>query len=492
MKRQNIILPVALLLMTVFLTGYIATRQSSDHPSVSDDDESGIALETRRLGQDDFEIEIGFSEATPSHLQASLFSKGEQVDPGAVRLDVSLVRPDKGTENLTFVPDNNLLKSLEPIDKPHTFKVLVKANHQGSNYQWEYWQIEQGIEMDSADLEKAGIEMRVAGPAEIGSSLTLPGQIQANPRRLAHVAPRIPGVVIEVRKYLGDAVKTGEILAVLESRDLADLKSRYLVATRQMELAKANFERERQLWKEKISAKADYLIAKNDWATSRALAKAAAQKLGALTLNRGDLRAIASGKDNAFSRYELKAPFAGEVVAYHLALGESVNADTRVYTIADLSTVWGEINVYTKNLSAVQIGQTVRIRAQDTALSTTGKVFYIEPIIDAKTRSTQAFVEIENANKKWHPGFFITAEILKNRKPIPVAVTVDAVQNDQEQNIVFVWHDGLFEARPVVTGRQNEQWIEIREGLDAGEHYASQNSFVLKSEFVKSSMDFDD
>lgn len=441
----------------------------------------------KHLSQAGIEIEIDLSEeGGVPRFEASAFEDEQLIDPEKVQLTVTLKRPDGRSESFSFEPEGEHLISFEPVAEPHLFKVEVAARYQGKTYRWDYWQAEGGIELSAAALLDARIELKTAGPAAIETVLMLPGQIQLDPRRVAHVVPRVEGVVTKVRKYLGDTVKAGEILAMLESREIADLKSQYLVALRRLELANATLVRERQLWKEKVSAKQDYLVAKKDWAETKALAEAAAQKLKALNLSAADLRAIASGKGGPFSWYELRAPFGGEVVEQHLALGEAVKADTKVYTIADLSTVWGEITVYSKDLNAVRKGQMVTVRAEDTGETIKGTVFYVEPLVGKKTRSAKAYVEIANPHRRWRPGLFVTVEVLQERSEVPVAVAVEAVQTYREKPVVFVRYGAIFEPRPVVLGRRGEKWVEIRQGLAADERYASRNSFVLKSELGKS------
>ncbi len=492
MNSKNIIAIGAVLLLGVVLAWWLLRAVPVGNPSESAGHEAheGHEEETgemKRLSQDGIEIEIGLAEkGGVPHFEATALEDEKAIDPKALQLTVTLKRPDGRSETLAFETDGDRLKSVQAVPEPHLFKVEVTARYREKTYQWDYWQAEGGIELSDAALEASRIEIETAGPAAIETVLTLPGQIQLDPRRVAHVVPRVEGVVTQVRKYLGDTVKADEILAVLESREIADLKSQYLVALRRLELANATLVRERQLWKAKVSAEQDYLVAKTEWAQSKALAEAAGQKLKALDLSSADLHAIASGKGGAFSRYVLRAPFAGEVVNKHLALGEAVKADTKVYTIADLSTVWGEITVYSKDLNAVRKGQTVTVQAEDTGEATKGTVFYVEPLIGKQTRSAKAYVEIANPHRRWRPGLFVTVEVLQERSEVPVAVVVGAVQTYQDKPVVFVRYDDIFEPRQVVLGRRDEKRVEIRQGLAAGERYASRNSFVLKSELGKS------
>ena len=346
--------------------------------------------------------------------------------------------------------------------------------------------IEERIELQPGAIEEAGIDIQVAGPALIQTTLTFPGEIQYNPRRVAHVVPRVEGVIVEVHKFLGDTVESDEILSVLESRELADLKSQYLVTLKRLDLARELFKRKEYLWKEKVSAEQDYLVAKEELAEAKILAEAAAQKLYALDLSKAHLQALRSKANATFSRYELRAPFAGEVVETHIALGEAVTAEAKVYTIADLTTVWGEITIYSKDLNQIRRGQEVTVKATDMTLTTEGKVFYIGPLIRQQTRSAKAYVEIPNPRGRWRPGMFITAEVMLEKNKVPVAVIAEAVQTYQDRSVVFVQQGNFFEPRPVVLGQEENQWVEVRQGLSAGERYAARNSFVLKSELGKS------
>ena len=170
------------------------------------------------------------------------------------------------------------------------------------------------------------------------------------------------------------------------------------------------------------------------------------------------------------------------MVEKHLARGETAQADADVFTIADLSTVWAEITVYAKDLSSVQVGQAVTVRAADTAYTAGGKLFYVGRLVGEQTRSAKAYVEIPNPQRRWRPGLFVTVEVVQEEMEVPVAVVAEAIQTHQDRPVVFVEHENIFEVRPVTLGRRDGEWVEVREGLSAGERYAAQNSFVVKAE----------
>ncbi|MGH8593799.1 MAG: efflux RND transporter periplasmic adaptor subunit, partial [Gammaproteobacteria bacterium] len=216
MKGKNALAVVTVTLVVLVLAGLILSmdnpsgdRAEAEHdatPAAHEEEKEGDqGLHGRRLAQDGFEIEIGLSEAEDApHFQAAAYEDKKPVSPEAVQLTLDLQRPGKEPETLYFQVEGDHLRSPEAIAEPHVFAVKAVAQYQGKTYRWDYWQVEGGIELPSGAVEEAGIEVKPAGPAALKTVLALPGEIQLNPRRVAHVVPRVEGVVVEVRKELGD------------------------------------------------------------------------------------------------------------------------------------------------------------------------------------------------------------------------------------------------------------------------------------------------
>src|SRR3990172_11405402 len=121
------------------------------------------------------------------------------------------------------------------------------------------------VKLHEEDLKEFGIEVKEAGPGKLDLQIELPGEITPNEDRLVHIVPRAPGVVRSVYRSVGDTVRSGDLLAVLDSRDLADVKTAYLGALKRTEIAKTNMRREEELWKKRISPELDYLEAKKTY-----------------------------------------------------------------------------------------------------------------------------------------------------------------------------------------------------------------------------------
>lgn len=295
MKGKNA-LAIALVILTGLILGTLILRMGNrsgedveraglePHAGHEEGKEEAQGPRGKRLAQDGFEIELGLQEqqGSPPYFLAYVYEKEKPVSPEAVQLALEIERAGKKVQTIPFQVEGDHLRSREAIAKPHVFAIKVMASYQGKTYRWDYWLVEGGIELPPGAVEEAGIEVKAAGPAAIRTVLALPGEIQLNPRRVAHVVPRVEGVVVEVRKYLGDKVKPDEVLAVLQSRELAELTSQYVVAVSSLDLARATFTREERLWKEKISPEQDYLVAKKELTAAGIHMVEMAQKLLAL------------------------------------------------------------------------------------------------------------------------------------------------------------------------------------------------------------------
>jgi cobalt-zinc-cadmium efflux system membrane fusion protein len=341
------------------------------------------------------------------------------------------------------------------------------------------------IVLTPAQRERLGITVATAAGGRLVSSIELPGQIVLNADREAHITPRVGGVVTEVRKVLGDRVEAGETLAVIESRELADLHADYLAATTRVALAEATHKREAELWQKKISAERDYLEAKQALAEARIAERQARQKLGALGFGAAELASLARRDAGALTRFPVVSLIAGTVVEKHVTLGEVAQLDEPVYTIADLGTVWIDLNVYPRDLPWVETGDPVEIEVPATGARATGRIAYVQPLADTETRAVLARIVQDNSDGRWRPGLVVTAHVTMDAIEVPVRIPRSAVQTVGGEPVVFLAEAAGFAARKVTLGRGDAESVEVVAGLAPGERYVVGNSFVLKAELGK-------
>lgn len=345
---------------------------------------------------------------------------------------------------------------------------------------------EEVVHLSDDELQEFGITLATAEAGALDQYIDLPGEIVLNADRMAHVVPRVSGIVREVRMTVGDKVNmAGELMAVIESRELADGKAAFLAAAEREALAQNNFNREEKLWEKKVTSEQEYLDARQALAEARIAKNSAEQQLHALGFSDAELKTLPGHPDATYTRFAIRAPLAGTIIEKHMTLGENVNADTDVFTIADLSTVWVDINVYQKDLVNIRKGQTVVIEIGHGISPAAGTIAWVGPQVDETTRTAKARMELPNPDGNLRPGLFVTARVAVGSAPADIVVPKNALQAFEERTVLFVRTDKGFEPRPVEVGRHNGTKVEILSGLLAGQTYVSQGAFTLKAQLSK-------
>lgn len=360
-------------------------------------------------------------------------------------------------------------------------KAASAAKEEGDEGHGEEGHSEEGGEeegkltLSAEQIKAAGVALEAAAPRDLGTVVSFPGEIRFDEDRTAHVVPRVPGVVEAVQANLGETVKKGQVLAVIASQQISDLRSEQQAAQRRLELARLTLRREQQLWQERISAEQDYLQARQALQEAEIALANARQKVAAV------------GPAGAGNRYELRAPFDAVVVEKHLSVGEVVDATSNAFTLSDLSRVWATFAVAPRELDKVRTGRTVMVSAPDLGAQVEGKVNYVGSLLGEQNRAATVRASLANPDGAWRPGLFVNVAVSIERFEAAVVVPEIALQSLDAQTVVFARTEQGFEARPVTTGRRDAGQVEITSGLAAGTQVAAAGSFVLKSELGKGS-----
>lgn len=332
--------------------------------------------------------------------------------------------------------------------------------------------------LNEQQIQAAGIQLAKAQPRQISTLLSLPGEVRFDEDRTSHIVPRAAGVVESVKVNLGQKVKQGELLAVIASQQISDQRSELAASERRVELARTTFQRERQLWQDKISAEQDYLLARQTLQEAEIALNNARQKMNALSGS----TVLAGG-----NRYELRAPFAGVVVEKHLGVGEVVSETSAAFTLSDLSQVWVTFGVFPKDLNKVQVGRPVKVSSTEMGTDVMGTVAYVGNLLGEQTRTATVRVTVANPDDSWRPGLFVAVQVATDSYLVAVSVPVDAIQTVEDKPSLFVRTAEGFVTRHVELGVSENGFVEVRQGLEAGAQVATVGSFVLKSELGKAS-----
>lgn len=339
-------------------------------------------------------------------------------------------------------------------------------------------QAEEGqVHLNDEQIAVAGIELATVQTRTLNRSLNLPGEIRFDEDRTAHLVPRAAGVVESVAVSLGQHVKAGELLAVIASPQVSEQRSELAASQRRLALARSTLAREKDLWQEGISAEQDYLQARQALQEAEIAEANARQKISALS---GSV-VLAGG-----NRYELRAPFAGQVVEKHLVPGEVVSESSAAFTLSDLSKVWATFGVAPRDLASVRAGMPVQVVASDLGEQVGGTITHVGSLLGEQTRTATVRVTLDNPRGAWRPGLFVAVQVPTERLAEALAVPEQALQTLEDKPVVFVRTADGFLAQPVQTGVSADGFVQVS-GLQAGQQVAAQGSFILKSELGKAS-----
>lgn len=346
------------------------------------------------------------------------------------------------------------------------------------------------VQLTDEQIEATGLVVAEANAGLLQSSINLRGEVRINEDNMAHVSPRIPGVIKSVLKSVGDKVVKGELLAVIDSRQLAEAKAAYIAAKERLKLVELKFEREKALWEKKITPEQEFLDARESFSEARIQHESALYKLQALGLLPQSIkRDLGAGLDKSLGRFPVNAPIGGTIVFKHAGLGEPVTEEREMFVIADLASVWVDLKVYKKDLGTLKKGTKVLVStdADDTKIE--GEIHFISPIFDSETRTAVARLVLPNHNGQLRPGLFVTAHAETVAVTRPVVIPQDAVLTIDNEQVVFLAATDGYSPQPVQLGIRDSSRVEVLSGLKPGQRYVAKGAFELKAKLVTSAMD---
>lgn len=190
--------------------------------------------------------------------------------------------------------------------------------------------------------------------------------------------------------------------------------------------------------------------------------------------------------NESLQAYQVRAPIEGVVIERNTSLGEI--ADTSpLFVIANPARVWAEVHIFSKDLGSVGVGKKVWIRSSDRSVTGNGSISAILPVTETATQTVIARIALDDTDGRWRPGMMISADLVVSESEVPVAIPASAIQTLNDKPTIFVQDGDKFEMRPILPGAQNNDMVEVLEGLDAGETYVATNSFLMKADAGKAS-----
>ncbi|MGH1378942.1 MAG: efflux RND transporter periplasmic adaptor subunit [Alphaproteobacteria bacterium] len=260
-------------------------------------------------------------------------------------------------------------------------------------------------EIDHDAAKRAGVVVEAVSAATINNTSSLTGRIVINQNNKAYVRARFPGIVRGVTANLGEIVKKGQALAIVESNE-------------------------------------------------------------------------------SLRNYTVKSPIDGVILERNTNIGDVANGEA-LFMIADLTQVWAKFHVFPKDADSIKVSQDVRVHTLDERKVGNAPIGMLFPTADALSQTMVAIVPLSNENGLWRPGMTVEGDVSVSKQSTPVAVRVSAIQTMEDKSVVFVRNGKSYEMVNVKTGISDSNYIEIKDGLDVGQEYVSDGSFIIKADILK-------
>src|SRR5690242_12198031 len=352
-----------------------------------------------------------------------------------------------------------------------------------------------------APAQNSAIVTEIVSPQSIAGVIPATGKILVPENRVAVIGPVNEGRIVRLYAGQGTRVRKGQKLADLESSDIDQAEADYLKAladyenarrssTAEVKLAQENYDRAKLLYEQKITAGKNLQSAEHDLEVAKAAADssvngtkaaltAARRHLLILGINDATIDSLGKKTDLA-AVFSLNSPIDGIVVERNATIGASVGTDASLFKIIDLSRVWVDANVFEKDLQRVKPGQEVKLTVPAFPQTTfSGRVIFVDSVVNPDTRTVNVRTEVANPDGRLKPDMFANVQIITDVNQAAISIPQSAVLNDDGKTIVFVAEGNGYKKRQVQAGIQNNDRVEIVDGLNAGDKVVVKGNYLL-------------
>lgn len=317
------------------------------------------------------------------------------------------------------------------------------------------------------------------------------GKILVNENRLAHLSARVPGRIVAVYANLGDKVKAGDQLLLLDSPAFGEAQLEYRKARNAVSVSEKALERAQALLDRGAIGAGEQQRREADHENARADLQEAEEKLHLLGMTEREIQRLAAKilPHAEVAQVSLRAPFRGEVIERNATNGEVIDPNKMLFTVADLSTVWVRADFPEHQAGRLKTGLTIEVRVSaypDTTFR--GTITYVGAVIDPATRTIMARADVANPDGRLRAEMFADVLLVAGEQSV-LSVPHTAVQQMGDRQVVFVVRGPRrFELREVTLGQTATEYVQIITGLVAGDEVVTQGSYALKSELLREQM----
>nr|MBI3613536.1 efflux RND transporter periplasmic adaptor subunit [Nitrospirota bacterium] len=332
------------------------------------------------------------------------------------------------------------------------------------------------------------IETAVVSTSQVNPVVTLSGKIAYGEDRYSRISSPLQGRVLEVRVKLGDRVKAGDVLLIIDSPDITSAYSDFIKEASDMDFSTRAYDLAKDLYENKAIPLKDYKQAENDLVKAKAEFRRAKERLLSLRVPAGELdKPLAEQKITA--RFDMKSPLTGTVVERTVTPGSIVGGDQSqvLFTVADLDNLQVVADVYERDLDLVHVGQVASVTVEaypNTNFS--GAIALVGDVVDPNTRTIKVRAWVTNAEHKLKPEMFARLHIQGGDTKAFLTVPKESVLESDGKHFVYVVEsEGKYLKREVKIATASGDQVRVVDGLKPGERIVTKGAVLVKGQEVK-------
>ena len=332
-------------------------------------------------------------------------------------------------------------------------------------------------------IQRAGIKTVAAMKGSATTSLHVPGVVQPNAYKNVDVTSLVSGRVTQVKAELGQPVMQNEVLATVYSPELADAQTAFITAKANRDAHGLKLTRTQRLYAIGAASREELEQMTAQATEMDRMLETARARIVLLGIPEDKAQRLASPAD-VVTTFDVKAPIAGVVTKRLANPGLNIDLATALFTVTDLSTVWVVADLYERDFASVGVGSPVTITTTAyPGLELRGRVDYIDPQVQAETRTAKLRAEVPNGGNRLRFGMFVDVSIgARTARPV-VMVPKEAVQTVGAKSVVYVsTAPGRFMPHEVTVGEAMGDHVAITSGLDAGDQVVTEGAFFIRAE----------
>ena len=345
------------------------------------------------------------------------------------------------------------------------------------------------LEIIITPIIQSQIKIDKADKAEISEAVNVPGRIEVQQNRLAKIGSPVTGRVSDIYVSLGQVVKSGQILAKVNSVELTQTQLTYIKAKQQIGLKTKAVERAKLLFEADVISKAEMQRIGAELDSVKAEFDATEDQLEILGMTKSAIQKLSSSSTvNSYS--DVTSRIAGIVISKHVNIGQVVQPSDELFSVADLSHLWAVAEVPEQQVAFIQKDQevTIDIPALDDKRAK-GKIIFVGDIVNPETRTVLIRTEIDNSNQMLKPDMLITVTV-QSKKVSKLAVSTAAVVRENDRSYVFAQTGpNKFRLREIEVGSRDGNMVSILSGITIGETIVVDGAFHLNNERKKKELE---